>query len=375
MRLYRPTSTKAGRTYTSSIWWCEASFDGETIRFSTGVSDYDEARKQALIKLAERIQAALAGEVKTIQEAADEYLSALRASRSPKTAETARMALRPVLEIFGRRLTVPPPHVDEIQKYVNRIAPSLSGRTVRLRIQHLARVLGSTPKALWPKLRLPPESTDVGRALSDDEIHRILHVADSMAAGSDGSVQVEASDGRVFQQRRHRRAVLMPCYLRVLLWTGMRSGEAKRLQWRHIDLSGGLIDVPGSKTAAARRRIPIAPALHETLLRHRDWYTERFGTVQPEWYLFPAGSPQPLDPRRPVVDLTNAWDSIRERSGVECRIHDLRHTFISRLAESGVPETTIMEIVGHVSRAMLLRYSHSRLEARRAAVSAVRIGV
>jgi len=59
---------------------------------------------------------------------------------------------------------------------------------------------------------------------------------------------------------------------------------------------------------------------------------------------------------------------------VECRIHDLRHTFISRLAESGVPETTIMEIVGHVSRAMLLRYSHSRLEARRAAVSAIRIG-
>jgi len=374
MRLYRPSCVKAGRTYTSSIWWCEASFDGETIRFSTGVSDYNEARKQALIKLAERIQAALAGEVKTIQQAAEEYLAALAASRSAKTVETARMALRPVLAVFGRRLTVPPPHVDEIQKYVNHVSASLSGRTVRLRIQHLARVLGSTPKALWPKLRMPSEATDVGRSLSDDEIHRILSVADAMAAGSDGSVHVEASDGRVFQQRRHSRGTLMPCFLRVLLWTGMRSGEAKRLQWRHVDLDAGLIDVPGSKTAAARRRIPIAPALHETLLRHRQWYVERFGRTDPEWYLFPSGSPQPLDPRRPVVDLTNAWDSIRERAGVECRVHDLRHTFISRLAESGVPETTIMEIVGHVSRAMLLRYSHSRLEARRAAVSAIRIG-
>jgi integrase len=374
MRLYRPTCVKAGRTYTSSIWWCEASFDGEMIRFSTGVSDYDEARKQALIKLAERIQAALAGEVRTIQQAAEEYISALRASRSAKTVETARMALRPVLAVFGRRLTVPPPHVDEIQQYVNRIAPSLSGRTERLRIQHLARVLGSTPKALWPKLRMPSEASDVGRALSDDEIHRILTVADSMAAGSDGSVHVQASDGRVFQQRRHSRGVLMPCYLRVLLLTGMRAGEAKRLQWRHVDLDACLIDVPGTKTSAARRRIPIAPALMETLLRHRQWYVEKFGRTDPEWYLFPTGSPQPADPRRPVSDLTNAWDSIRERAGVECRIHDLRHTFVSRLAEAGTPETTIMEIVGHVSRAMLLRYSHSRLEARRAAVGAIRLG-
>jgi len=82
-----------------------------------------------------------------------------------------------------------------------------------------------------------------------------------------------------------------------------------------------------------------------------------------------------LDPRKPVTDLTNAWDSIRERAGVNCRVHDLRHTFISRLAEAGTPETVLMEIVGHVSRSMLLRYSHSRLEARRAAVSAIRLGV
>ena len=375
MRLYRPTCTKGNRVYTSGVWWCEASFDGETIRFSTGQSDLNQARRQALIKLAERIQAALAGEVKTIQQAAEEYLAALAASRSAKTVETARMALRPVLAVFGRRLTVPPPNADEIQKYVNQTATSLSGRTVRLRIQHLARVLGSSPKALWPCLRLPSEASDVGRALSDDEIHRILSVADAMAAGGDGALDVSASDGRRFIQRRHSRGTLMPCFLRVLLWTGMRSGEAKRLQWRHLDLDARLIDVPGSKTAAARRRIPIAPALHETLLQHRQWYVEKFGRTDQEWYLFPSGSPQPLDPRKPVTDLTNAWDSIRERAGVECRIHDLRHTFISRLAESGVPETTIMEIVGHVSRAMLLRYSHSRLEARRAAVSGIRIGV
>ncbi len=74
----------------------------------------------------------------------------------------------------------------------------------------------------------------------------------------------------------------------------------------------------------------------------------RFGPLRPEWFLFPFGSPQPSDPCRPVTDLTHAWDAIREEAGVDCRIHDLRHTFVSRLAEAGVPETTIMEIVGNV---------------------------
>jgi hypothetical protein len=64
-------------------------------------------------------------------------------------------------------------------------------------------------------------------------------------------------------------------------------------------------------------------------------------------------------PRRP---------SARKPAKVSCRLHDLRHTFISRLAESQASDSTVMALAGHVSRAMMERYSHIRVEAKRRAV-------
>jgi hypothetical protein len=44
---------------------------------------------------------------------------------------------------------------------------------------------------------------------------------------------------------------------------------------------------------------------------------------------------------------------------------------ITELAESGAGDETIMEIAGHVSRQMLSRYSHIRMEAKRKALAEV----
>jgi hypothetical protein len=63
-----------------------------------------------------------------------------------------------------------------------------------------------------------------------------------------------------------------------------------------------------------------------------------------------------------------AWEGARKRANVRCRFHDLRHTFISRLAESQASDSTVMALAGHVSRAMMERYSHIRMEAKRKAV-------
>ena len=53
------------------------------------------------------------------------------------------------------------------------------------------------------------------------------------------------------------------------------------------------------------------------------------------------------------------------------RFHDLRHCAITSLAESGAADSTIMAIAGHVSRRMLERYSHVRMEAKRTAMEAL----
>lgn len=59
----------------------------------------------------------------------------------------------------------------------------------------------------------------------------------------------------------------------------------------------------------------------------------------------------------------------RARSKV--RFQDLRHTAITKLAESQASDQTVMSIAVHVSRQMLAHYSHIRLAATRAALDSI----
>jgi integrase len=127
-----------------------------------------------------------------------------------------------------------------------------------------------------------------------------------------------------------------------------------------------------SKTEAGRgRQIPMNEDLYQVLCAHAQWFTERFGETRPEYFVFPWGSPFPSDPTRPSVELKTAWESIRKAAKVECRWHDLRHTVCTKMAENGVPESTMLAIMGHMSRKMLERYSHIRMAAKRQAVEAL----
>lgn len=66
------------------------------------------------------------------------------------------------------------------------------------------------------------------------------------------------------------------------------------------------------------------------------WYTKRFGTCKPEWFVFPFGRPLATDPTRPITSFKTAWTKVRKEAGVKGRWHDNRHTVVTELAESGV---------------------------------------
>ena len=53
------------------------------------------------------------------------------------------------------------------------------------------------------------------------------------------------------------------------------------------------------------------------------------------------------------------------------RLHDLRHTAATKMAEAGVPESTMLSLMGHMSRAMLERFSHIRIKAKREAAESL----
>ena len=88
-------------------------------------------------------------------------------------------------------------------------------------------------------------------------------------------------------------------------------------------------------------------------------------------YVFAFGTPLPKDPTRPITSFKTAWTKVREEAKVKGRWHDNRHTLVTELAESGAGDEVIMSIAGHVSRAMLSRYSHVRMEAKRRALDEI----
>jgi integrase len=154
--------------------------------------------------------------------------------------------------------------------------------------------------------------------------------------------------------------------------TGERDSEIRSLQWDRVDLAKAVLTVGDSKTEAGEgRTIPLNSALLKAMVEYATWYTNRFGTIQPKWYVFPFGKPRPTDPTRPMVTLKTSWGNVRKNAGVSGRWHDNRHTLVTDLAESGAGDETIRQIAGHVSKRMLKHYSHIRMEAKRKALEAI----
>jgi integrase len=119
------------------------------------------------------------------------------------------------------------------------------------------------------------------------------------------------------------------------------------------------------------RVIPLNETAIAAMEAHAAWYARRFGECKPEWFVFAFGTPLPKDPTRPITSFKTAWIKVRQKAGVKGRWHDNRHTLVTELAESGAGDEVIMSIAGHVSRAMLSRYSHVRMEAKRRALDEI----
>ena len=66
-----------------------------------------------------------------------------------------------------------------------------------------------------------------------------------------------------------------------------------------------------------------------------------------------------------------AWPKSERQGNVVGRWYDNRHTLVTELAESHAGDEVIMSIAGLVSRAMLSRYSHVRMEVKRSALDEI----
>ncbi len=342
---------KRGRT-----WWYEFIFAGKRVRESAKTSRKTiavEAERQRRLEL-EKTLAGMPAEkrgnrINSVADVVKPYLEHYGINHRPSSVAYLKSVTKNAERLLGRIL-LPDLTEDRIRNYMaTRQHEGASGRTINAELGELSRAIGLPWSTIWPRVRKLEERRDVGQALSPEAERRLLEAADQ------------------------NRSPNVRAMVRASLLTGLRAGELSHLTWGRVDFGSRIVTVGDSKTEAGRgRQIPMNEDLYHVLSAHAQWFTRRFGATKPEHFVFPFGSPFPSDPTRPSVELKTAWDSIRKSAKVSCRWHDLRHTVCTKMAEAGVPESTMLAIMGHMSRAMLERYSHIRMAAKREAVQALR---
>ncbi len=141
--------------------------------------------------------------------------------------------------------------------------------------------------------------------------------------------------------------------IRLLLLTGARKNEVLRMEWSEIDDLFGAHPVWLLPAARAKQRkdrpFPLADPQVLALLRRLHAKT---GAGK---FVFPGR-------RRGTAlkDIDKIWNSVRRDAGLtQFRLHDLRHTFVSRALNLGVPIYTVGALVGHSSAFMTSRYGHT----------------
>lgn len=159
------------------------------------------------------------------------------------------------------------------------------------------------------------------------------------------------------------------------LVTGMRIGEICALRWDCIDLVRGLIHVKQTlqriyikengigkskvivttpKSFKANRYIPL-PEKYLPILKKFQ--------ADPDAYLLTGRSDKFIEPRT----LREYYNRLMENNGTRyVTFHGLRHTFATRLVESGCDYKTISELLGHADINTTFRtYIHSNIDKKK----------
>ncbi len=347
------------------IWWMDTTIDGQRYRLSLDTTDWREARNIAKQKTREILEGKVTATSVSFaklkfDDACHRFLEDRKLELQPSTYIKEKQVTVRLREFFkGKRLCeISAEMVQEYRKW--RAANGMKNSTINMEYGFLRRLLKKAH--LWHRMseELKPlkESRSIGRALSEEEIVRL----------------------RITAAKRPEWQTAFDAMI-LAINTGMRGADIKALRWRDIEFFNKVLNAK-SKTEAGERTIPLTDEALKTLLGIKD-RAAMFGEVLPLHYVFASHKVASafngnqivetkhfqFNPTQPIKSWRTAWRTLTKEAGLKgLRFHDLRHTVITKLLESGAPEWVIMAIVGHVDRRMLDRYGHIRMQAKRAAI-------
>jgi integrase len=170
----------------------------------------------------------------------------------------------------------------------------------------------------------------------------------------------------------------------VLIFYGLRRGEALGLRWEDIDLDAGTIQIRMQlqrirgelllspvKTQAGSRDLPLLDVVRQALQAQagrQAGYRAEMGHAWPETGLvFTTRTGRPVEPR----NFVRSFRRICEEGKIRLiKVHHLRHTVGSMLKDLKVPARDAQTILGHTRISTTLEiYTNTDEEARRDALT------
>ena len=357
MAIYQPKrrNPDTKKMEPSEVYWCDFTYLGRRIRESTGqtlktlAKKYEDRRKREMENAVAGVTPATASDrIKDLKTAIGEWIEVRAAGKKATTKRFIADRCAHLIKHLGARLVC---DINEkaVASYIGkREAEGAAAISINRETFFLARVLRVDKKVAWPEVgRSHKASEPVGKALTHED-----------------------EEGLLVAARKNKSKYALP-FIATAMFTGFRAGEVRTMKWRQVDLIHGWIRSEQSKTKAGEyREVPIMPELRQILADHRAWIQKRLESEpESDHYVFPFSSRgMPVDPERSCTNIASSWWQIREDAGVTCRLHDLRHSYVTRLIEAGVSEAIVRELVGHIDPMVLRRYTHIRREAKKKAI-------
>lgn len=301
-----------------------------------GMYTLEEARDQARARLVELKQAgrdpfAKAREIPTVSALIPLYLEDRRREVKASTLATYETKLKLVERVLGRLAVdaVEPADVERaFSRWTEENGPTAANQALRLLrslldfavSKHYRAASATNPASLVKRHR----TQSPGRALTSKELERV---------------------GRELAREEEERpeSADTVAAIRLLILTGARRREITDLKWSEVELGEQCLRIADSKTGAKVVPLNSQALLILSALPKQDGEDRVFPPIRHE-----VG-----------YAIQYTWNRVRERAGCpNARLHDLRHTFVTRGLAANYTETMVGKIVGHRTTASTRRYEH-----------------
>lgn len=327
----------------SKVYFAEGKIGGnKTVRVTIGrhgVFTAEEARNEArsILGLIARgvnpndVEKTKKARSVTLSDAVHTYLKA-RNSLKPTTARDYERLLNTYLADWKEKalVDISKDLVERMHRKIGERSPAQANLSMRFL------------RAIFNFAIAQYEDSDGNPIIPDNPVKRIsqtrswyrIEKRHSVIKAHDLPAWFDAVSGLANDQIGRNRELIRD-YLLLIIFTGLRRGEAASLRWKNVDLKARTLTIPDPKN-----RVPhVLPLTDFTYQLLKNRYA---ATGEDSPFVFPGDGVTGYlnEPRKQMQKVT-------AESGVDFTLHDLRRTFITVAESLDIPAYALKRLLNH----------------------------